>query len=434
VPPTVAGGFPSAPPHVNAHVHGNEYVPPTMPAFPCGTANPFQSFAGGAGGWRGPPMYRRFAHPPTPGEWASIKEQRKKEREEWKHQCKAAKEVLKQTKDALKHDLQLKDDGVSKEDRKRAKEEYKKEHKLLKEEFLKGRRFSKEAVKHGHHAHAHGHHENEHAQAHAHLHPHHFGPMTPPGLYPHLSPFGGVPPHRGGFGHGPHPGGFGGPHHGGPHGHFHPPHPGHFGMFHGEGESQKLVARHVKDVTIEDGMQIAAGTPFVKTWRVRNEGAPWPAGCSLLFVSKHGGDNMGGPESVPVPVGGPVVTNQEVDISVHLVAPPKAGRYTGFWKLATPEGRKFGQRLWVTVIVPSFGSSSESEQEADKFEALVDTVLDMGFAVKRHRVFRLLHKYDGSIERVCEALTEKANRHAARVGASANTAAGVAPMTTDSRV
>jgi len=171
----------------------------------------------------------------------------------------------------------------------------------------------------------------------------------------------------------------------------------------------------VKDVTIEDGMQIAANTPFVKTWRVRNEGAPWPAGCSLLFVSKHGGDNMSGPESVLVPVEGPVATNQEVDISVSLVAPAKAGRYTGFWKMCTAEGRKFGQRLWVTIVVPSLGSSSESEREADKYETLVDSVLARGFGVKRHRVFRLLRKFNGDVEKVCEALLAKSARHANRM-------------------
>jgi len=216
-------------------------------------------------------------------------------------------------------------------------------------------------------------------------------------------------------------------------------------MFQQSDKADKLIARHVKDVTIEDGMQIPANTPFVKTWRVRNEGAPWPAGCSLLFISKHGGDNMGGPESVPVPVEGPVATNQEVDISVHLVAPAKPGRYNGFWRLITPEGRKFGQRLWVTIAVPSFGSSSDSDKEADKYESLVETILGMGFTVKRHRVFHLLHKFDGNVDKVCEVLTKNANRHAARaetaaanyagagVGASptANFAAGASPMSMD---
>lgn len=55
--------------------------------------------------------------------------------------------------------------------------------------------------------------------------------------------------------------------------------------------------------------------------------------------------------------------------------------------MRTPEGKKFGQRLWVTIVVPSAGgSSSDEDKEADKYEALVDAVLAMGFNAKRHRV------------------------------------------------
>lgn len=84
-------------------------------------------------------------------------------------------------------------------------------------------------------------------------------------------------------------------------------------------------------MTIEDGTRVPAGTPFVKTWRVRNEGAPWPPGCQLAYNSqeKHGtSDNMSGPEYVIVEGG--VASNVEIEISVPLVAPNKPGRYTGY--------------------------------------------------------------------------------------------------------
>jgi len=171
-------------------------------------------------------------------------------------------------------------------------------------------------------------------------------------------------------------------------------------------KKDSMTARHVKDVTIEDGTQIPANTPFVKTWRVRNEGDPWPAGCLLLYISKQHGDSMGSPESLVVAV--PVATGQEIDISVPLVAPAKPGRYTGYWKMATPDGKKFGQRMWASIVVPSTSSSSEGDKEADKFEVLVDSVLARGFAVKRHRVFRLLQKFDGDVEAVVALLAHKA--------------------------
>jgi len=203
------------------------------------------------------------------------------------------------------------------------------------------------------------------------------------------------------------PGYFGphGGHHGHPHSHF----------AHGcvDSETEKLTARFAKDVTIEDGSQIAGGTPFVKTWRIRNEGEAWPAGCVLRLLTKQS-DSMMSQETVAVPFEGPVGTGQEFDISAPLVAPAKPGRYTAYFKMCTPAGKKFGQRLWVSIVVPSVSSSSssDSEKEADKYESLVDTILAMGFNVKRHRVFRLLQKFDGDVAKTTEALQVKMQRKA----------------------
>lgn len=173
-----------------------------------------------------------------------------------------------------------------------------------------------------------------------------------------------------------------------------------------QGRGPKLVARHVKDVTVADGTEIAANTPFVKTWRMRNEGAAWPAGCVLLYVSRNG-DDMSGPKSVPVPFEGPVPANQEVDISVSLVAPGNPGRYIGYWRLSTPEGRKFGQRVWVSIVVPS-GSSDETHTAVpEKYEELVDVLLGMGFEVKKRWVLRLLQKHEGDVNRVADILTKR---------------------------
>jgi len=123
---------------------------------------------------------------------------------------------------------------------------------------------------------------------------------------------------------------------------------------------------------------------------------------------------MGGPDFVTIE--GAVETNQEVDISAGLVAPNKPGRYIGFWRLCTPNGRKFGQRMWVSIIVPSLGSSSSDEdgKSADRYEALVDAVLAQGFIVKRHRVFRLLEKCDGDVQKVSNILADKAQRKEAK--------------------
>lgn len=174
----------------------------------------------------------------------------------------------------------------------------------------------------------------------------------------------------------------------------------------------KLIARHVKDVTIADGTELPPNTPFVKTWRVRNEGAEWPAGCILMSVGHS--DRMNGPESVPLP--GPVAQDQEVDISVPLTSPAEPGRYVGYWRLCAPDGHKFGQRLWVSIVVSSPSSSSSDESAnantnpsaADqKFEELATQVEAMGFAAKRKCIVRMLHKFDGDVEKVVQVLTKR---------------------------
>jgi hypothetical protein len=174
----------------------------------------------------------------------------------------------------------------------------------------------------------------------------------------------------------------------------------------GEG---KLVARHVKDVTIEDGTEIPPNTPFTKTWSIRNEGAAWPAGCRLMYISRHG-DRMGGPDFVPIPVEGPVQPGQVVDVSVPLVSPAQPGRYVGFWRLCTPEDRKFGQRLWVSIVVPSNSSSSDEQAQQGlpgKYQELADVVADMGFDVKKSIIVRLLNKKDGDVDKVVKILTKR---------------------------
>jgi len=173
------------------------------------------------------------------------------------------------------------------------------------------------------------------------------------------------------------------------------------------------VARHVKDVTVADGEEFAPGTSFVKTWRVRNEGREWPAGSMLMFVSRCRGDQMSGPDFVPVEGGSAVANGQEVELSVPLVAPLAAGRYTGFWRMVTADGKKFGQRLWVSITVASSSSSSEPEPAPAVFvdEEKVRVVEEMGFGVKRSRIERMLKNNGGDVNLVVQKLVKKSFKH-----------------------
>jgi len=54
---------------------------------------------------------------------------------------------------------------------------------------------------------------------------------------------------------------------------------------------------------------------------------------------------------VQIPVNGFPV-DKEIDVAVDFVAPTRPGRYISYWRLASPSGQKFGQRVWVHIQVP----------------------------------------------------------------------------------
>jgi next-to-BRCA1 protein 1 len=97
---------------------------------------------------------------------------------------------------------------------------------------------------------------------------------------------------------------------------------------------------------------------FVKIWKMRNEGTvAWPENTRLSYV---GGDRLSNVEAVPVPV---IEPGAEVDIAVDMTAPNLPGRYVGYYRLLTPDGTRFGQRVWVDIIV---APQEEKAQETAK--------------------------------------------------------------------
>jgi hypothetical protein len=118
-------------------------------------------------------------------------------------------------------------------------------------------------------------------------------------------------------------------------------------------------ARFEADVDTPDGSVIAAGTPFTKTWRVRNAGtSAWSAGYALAFV----GDNRmsgSGPaaDSVPLPAALP---GETVEVAVALAAPLAPGLHRSTWRPRNPEGMLFGDQLYVELRVPVSSTSGST--------------------------------------------------------------------------
>jgi hypothetical protein len=105
-------------------------------------------------------------------------------------------------------------------------------------------------------------------------------------------------------------------------------------------------ASWVEDVSVPDGTVFAPGEPFTKTWRIRSDGcAPLPKGTQLVFDS---GDRMGGPRGVSVPR---TEVDDTVDISIGLTAPDEPGTYQAYWQLETYDGVRYGEKVYLRIVV-----------------------------------------------------------------------------------
>jgi len=183
-------------------------------------------------------------------------------------------------------------------------------------------------------------------------------------------------------------------------------------------KSQKPSARFVEDVNIPENTEILPGTQFTKIWRLRNSGTePWPSDTQLIHI---GGDKFEGDTWAPV---SPAAPGQEIDVAVSLVAPLQPGRYVSYWRLAEPPHmRKFGQRIWVqVVIVNSDGSvefeNSETTTEEASSSAPEVPVLHLGVECDVSGMHPLIgaryHKIGCDYD-LCEAEFSKLDRRAQR--------------------
>jgi hypothetical protein len=107
-----------------------------------------------------------------------------------------------------------------------------------------------------------------------------------------------------------------------------------------------LSDQFIADVSIPDGTVLAAGSAFVKTWRVKNTGTCTWENYKLIFAA---GEQMNGPASVSVNTTPPGAT---VDVSVNLTAPTVPGQHKGGWRFQATNGSVFGS-LTVVIEVPA---------------------------------------------------------------------------------
>lgn len=129
-------------------------------------------------------------------------------------------------------------------------------------------------------------------------------------------------------------------------------------------------AEFVNDVNYPDNTEVATGTAFTKTWRIKNTGScTWTADYVLLFDS---GDQMNAPTSASF-TSNSIAPGETVDISVALVAPTTPGTYQGQFKLRSPDNVAFGindhaqAAFWVKIVVPAAPQLTKPDLLATSF-------------------------------------------------------------------
>ncbi|KAI3985807.1 hypothetical protein MKX01_026593 [Papaver californicum] len=134
----------------------------------------------------------------------------------------------------------------------------------------------------------------------------------------------------------------------------------------GHGKKQQLPnlqSHFIQDVNIPDGTLVAPLTPFTKIWRLVNNGTiPWPCGSQLVW---NGGYQFTttGLVSAQIPGDGCPV-GVELDIAVDFTAPATPGRYISYWRMMSPSGEMFGERIWVLIEVDTSLLDSLSDSNA----------------------------------------------------------------------
>lgn len=98
--------------------------------------------------------------------------------------------------------------------------------------------------------------------------------------------------------------------------------------------------------TIPDYMEFSPGSPFSKSWTIKNIGTcTWTPEYSLAIIQ---GEAMSSPSMVPF--GQTIHPGEVAELTLSLIAPSGPGEYTGYWKLRNARGQDFGN-LWVKIKV-----------------------------------------------------------------------------------
>jgi hypothetical protein len=106
------------------------------------------------------------------------------------------------------------------------------------------------------------------------------------------------------------------------------------------------VLSYMEDITIPDGTIVKPGEQLDKRWQVRNNGTcDWTDKFTLHIIA---GDSLGSPDSQALY---PARAGSAAVIRMMLTAPQDTGSYRTAWQAYNPDGKPFGDPIYIEVVV-----------------------------------------------------------------------------------
>jgi len=102
------------------------------------------------------------------------------------------------------------------------------------------------------------------------------------------------------------------------------------------------------DFSLSNGTHVDQDQMFVKTWTVKNTGKlVWLEGTKVVY---HGRKNNPMVTKEEFALKTPIKPGDNVEVSVVVRVPAAPGHYSCNWRLMTPEGKVFGQKLSFSTV------------------------------------------------------------------------------------
>jgi hypothetical protein len=124
----------------------------------------------------------------------------------------------------------------------------------------------------------------------------------------------------------------------------------------------------VSDISIPDGMIVAPGAKFTKTWRVRNDGnCSWDQKYSLELDQ---GDSLGAITKIPLTR--TIKSGDSADFSIEMTAPTTPGNYAGYWHIATPYGGYMGVGTYNQSLIVKINVTDKPDRDFGSVSVVYD--------------------------------------------------------------